>query len=394
MHKRKKKTKARRRAKILQERAWKAYHEDNLDMALKLVRQALVDGQDNPTLWNDSGLIHQAADLHDEAEKAWKNAILIAPDFAEPFANLAGLAAGHGRTVQAERLQRKAVDLDPACPMLRRRLAAYRAMLPELGTVPQSGVDATGLVVGTSGEPADASGLPRLAGYDWDKVNRELDERGYAVLEGLLSREQCEGLIELFDQDERFENTVVLDGSSGSGGSYRFFRCPLPWTVHQVRDGVYARLAPIANHVQELLGRTERWPATHGEFLAQCAAAGQERTTPILLRYRAPAENALHQDVWGRVYFPFQMAVTLSPRARDGRDGFEGGELVLADGAGDRKSQQLKVPTTQGDAVVFCTRERLTRFGDTYALHGVRHGMAPLTRGERYVVGIPFHNYK
>lgn len=398
MHKKKRKTKARRRAKKLQERAWEEVDNGNLDMAVKLLRQALAEGNDNPSLWNDWGLIQDLAGDGEEAEKAFRNAILIAPAYAEAYANLAAFVARRGRTIQAARLQRQAVEKEPNSEDYRQRLAAYEALLPEetedvLQT--ETPVPAQANVPAVPDAPAQSEPLIpieeglRFTSYDWDDVERQLAEDGCVLLKGLLSPEECEDLIALYPQRELFEKTVFLSGESGGGGSYRFFRTPLPDTVGELRAGVYARLVSLANRWQGFLERPERWPATHQGFLEQCAAEGQERNTPILLRYRAPAENRLHQDVWGRVYFPFQLAVTLS--ARD--ESFQGGAFVMEEGVG-RQARRIEVPTSQGDAVIFCTRERLVPFGQAWAVRSVRHGMGPLTAGERYVVGIPFHSYK
>lgn len=405
MSKKKVKVKARRRARKHQDRAWKAAAEGNLDLARKGLRQALAECQDNPEIWNDYGVIlHQSGDL-EEAEKALRNAILIAPDYAEAYANLAGLVSRLGRTIQAERLQSRAVKLAPEDRTFGEQLEAYRALLPDDATVPAPAPEPRELEV-----EADADRILRLDRYDWTAIERDLAERGCALLEGLLAPEDCRGLIDLWDRDERFEKTVRLPpcegtdplrAEAGEAGAYRFFRRPLPEVVRRLRSAVYARLVPVVDDWNRRLGREQRWPASHRAFLAQCAEAGQTRTTPILLRYMAPAVNELHQDVWGRIYFPLQLAVTLS--LRDGQEGFppkgpggafSGGAFVLADDSTGRRARRLEIATSRGDGVIFCTRERLVRFAGGYACQAVRHGMARLTAGERYVLGVPFHDYK
>lgn len=389
MSKKKAKIKARRRARKLQDQAWEAAEADNLQLAHKLLDQALRERQDHPEIWNDYGLILQQMGQHAKAEKALRNAILIAPRYAEAYANLAALVAGLGRTIQAERLQRQAVAHAPDSVSYRERLAAYQALVPDDDsdrTVPEPRED-TDFVHA-------AEEVLELDRYDWTDVERQLTEQGYAVLERLLSVDDCVALSSLYPDDERFEKTVNLEGAAGQHGAYRFFRRPLPLPVQQMREAVYARLVPIANRWNEMLGRADRWPSSQRAFLAQCEAAGQSRTTPILLRYRAPAVNHLHQDVWGKVYFPLQLAITLSARGQSHREGFRGGAFVFADEASGRKSRRAEIPTDRGDGVLFCTRERLVPFGTTYALQGVRHGMAPLFEGERYVLGVPFHDYK
>ena len=137
------------------------------------------------------------------------------------------------------------------------------------------------------------------------------------------------------------------------------------------------------------LGRGKRYPESHAAFLARCREAGQQRSPVILIHYQAPAVNELHRDVWGELTFPLQLAVTLS-----GRDGISGGEFVLADQGPGKGAQRHEIATARGDGILFCTRDRLVRHGEGHALQGVVHGMAPLSTGERYVLGCPFHDYR
>ena len=386
----KQRKKASRRAKKHVVKAWTAVEENNLKLALEESRLALKECQTNANVWTDCGLIFELAGELGEAERALRNALLLAPDRAETYAYLARIAARLDRTVQAARLQRKAVELEPACAMFRAQLETYEALLPTVDERAPSATEAT------SRDESDRVErfASRLDVYDWRDVRDSLAERGYVVLTGLLTCEECVALKQLYGDDERFEKTVTLAGDHGAGGGYRFFREPLPAQVAQLRSAVYARIATIANDWMERIGKPDRFPDTHAEFLEQCAAAGQSRTTPILLCYRAPAVNHLHQDVWGRVVFPLQLAVTLSARRRENADGFVGGEFVFADDIAGRNAEKWEVPTDEGDAVLFCTRDRLVRVAGSFALQPVLHGMAELTAGERYVLGVPFHSYK
>ena len=75
-------------------------------------------------------------------------------------------------------------------------------------------------------------------------------------------------------------------------------------------------------------------------------------------------------------------------------EGFRGGEFLLCDVPETRKAKTQVVPAGQGDAIVFCTRDRLATVGGTYGLQPVMHGAAPITRGTRVVLGVPFHEYR
>lgn len=377
--------KALRRAHKLGERAWAAAEAGELYLACKEMRRALGERQDNPVLWNDYALILEMTGEPKEAEKALRNAILIAPGYAEGYANLAALVARGGRAVEAERLQRRAVELAPERPDLREQLELYAAVRPE----PEATDEASW--AGRSDD--EAAGMLALDSYDWPAIEEALTEQGACVLPALLAAGECQTLIGLFDQDDFFEKTVHLAGDAGSQGAYRFFRRPFPRAIEQLRGEVYPRLAGLANRWNAWLKRKERWPLSHQRMLAQCAEERQTRPTPILLRYVAPAVNELHRDISGRFYFPIQLTVTLSRRASEQAPGFEGAEFVLADTGRGAKGQRLEFPTGEGDGVLFCTGERLVRFGSGWALQSVGHGMALLTSGERFALGIPFHDY-
>jgi hypothetical protein len=201
----------------------------------------------------------------------------------------------------------------------------------------------------------------------------------------------------MFDREELFAKTVVMDRPEFGQGVYRYFRAPVPTVVDILRRSVYPHAARVANAWEELLGEPARFPPGWDAFREECARAGQTTPTPILLRYAPGGFNALHRDLRGSVFFPLQMAVVLSPRADpDAPDsgGFTGGEFLFCDVPERRKSRRREVAAGLGDAVLFCTRDRLVRVGDVYGLQPVKHGAARVTAGTRFVLGVPFHEYR
>src|SRR5262249_7892242 len=141
---------------------------------------------------------------------------------------------------------------------------------------------------------------------------------------------------------------------------------------------------------QTLLGETEHYPAQWEDFRRECANAGQTTPTPILLKYGPGGFNALHRDIRGKVFFPIQFAVVLSSRADPNisdSQGFLGGDFLFCDVPETRKSKRQQLSAGQGDAVLFCTRDRLVNVGGVYGLQPVKHGVSPIEAGTRFVLG-------
>lgn len=230
------------------------------------------------------------------------------------------------------------------------------------------------------------SALPLpLPGED---LERDLDERGCAVVPALLQRQQCDALAALYAHPDGFRSRVVMELHGYGRGEYRYFAYPLPPLVQRLRETWYPRLAPIANRWHELMGLATRFPATHAEFLARCHAAGQLRPTPLLLQYGAGDYNCLHQDLYGEQIFPLQLAVLLSEPGRD----FDGGEFVLTEQRPRMQSRPEVVPLRQGDAVVFAVNQRpVTGSRGVYRV-AMRHGVSRLRAGHRHTLGIIFHD--
>ena len=233
---------------------------------------------------------------------------------------------------------------------------------------------------------ADVGG--RLRVYDWDAVAEDLDVRGYAMLEALLSPQECTALASQYEDDGRFRSRVVMGRHGFGRGEYRYFSYPLPELVAELRTAVYPRLAPIANRWSASMGMAVRYPATHADFIARCHAAGQQRPTPLLLQYGADDYNCLHQDLYGEHVFPLQMAILLSEPGRD----FDGGEFVLTEQRPRMQSRAEVVPLRQGDAVVFAVHQRPVQGTRGSYRVNLRHGVSRVRGGHRHTLGIIFHD--
>jgi hypothetical protein len=177
--------------------------------------------------------------------------------------------------------------------------------------------------------------------------------------------------------------------SHGFGrGEYKYFADPLPDLIVGLRRGLYRRLAPLADRWNAAMGNDVRYPAGHEAFRARCHAAGQTRPTPLLLRYRPGDYNCLHQDVYGAHVFPLQVAILLSEPGRD----FTGGEFVLTEQRPRMQSRAEVVNLSQGDGVIFAVRERPVQGARGAYRVNMRHGVSRLRSGERFTLGVIFHD--
>jgi uncharacterized protein len=229
-----------------------------------------------------------------------------------------------------------------------------------------------------------------VARIDWKRVAGDLDQWGFARIPSVLGARECASLSALYDRDGAFRKTISMDAHRFGSGEYRYFRYPLPGLVQRLRTALYPHLARIANAWQERLGDPARFEPTLRDFVRRCHAEGQERPTPLLLRYAAGGFNNLHQDLYGAIAFPLQVTILLS---RPGID-FEGGEFLLVEQRPRQQSRGCAVALERGEAIVFATRERPVAGarGDYRAAQ--RHGVSPLRSGGRTALGIIFHDAK
>lgn len=228
----------------------------------------------------------------------------------------------------------------------------------------------------------------RIAAMDWRRIGAELDGHGAAATGVLLSPAECLGLRALWGAADTFRSHIVMARHGFGRGEYGYFREPLPPLVAGLRAGLWPFLAPRANAWSEALGEARRFPPDHAAFRAECHAAGQARPTPLLLRYGPGDWNALHQDLYGELAFPLQVAFLLSAPERE----FQGGEFVLAEQRPRQQSRAEVVRLRQGEGVVFATNRRPVR--GSRGVHAVRlrHGVSRLHAGERFTLGVIFHD--
>jgi hypothetical protein len=226
---------------------------------------------------------------------------------------------------------------------------------------------------------------------NWQEALSHLDREGFVLLSGILAEETCSELAAGYADDHRFRSRVEMARYAFGQGEYKYFTYPLPEIVQQLRSSLYPRLALLANDwAARLEKELPRYPEKLSEFIEHCHRAGQKRPTPLLLKYRAGDFNCLHQDLYGDMVFPFQITVFLSQPERD----FTGGEFVLVEQQPRRQSRAHVLSPNQGDAVIFAVHHRPVRGARGYYRANLRHGISTVRSGERYTLGIIFHDAK
>lgn len=223
---------------------------------------------------------------------------------------------------------------------------------------------------------------------DWARVGAELDEAGVARLGPLLTPAECRALAALYEEPDRFRSRVVMARHGFGRGEYQYFAHPLPAVVARLRGQLWAGLRPIANRWNAALGLPERYPAEHAEFLRTCHAAGQDRPTPLLLRYGPGDHNCLHQDLYGAHVFPLQVVVLLSAPG----EAFTGGEFVLTEQRPRRQSRAEVVPLAEGEAAAFAVHHRPVQGSRGVYRAVLRHGVSRVRSGQRHSLGLIFHD--
>jgi uncharacterized protein len=223
---------------------------------------------------------------------------------------------------------------------------------------------------------------------NWDSVHHSLNEKGYASPKGLLSKEECNHFSGMYSDDYRYRNTINMQRYRFGKGEYKYFNYPLPPALHELREELYRPLSTIANEWMQKLSLNTIFPEKHYQLIDTCKSHHQNRPTPLILRYGAGGFNTLHQDLYGDIYFPFQVVVALTQHGHD----FEGGQFVLTEQVPRAQSKAEVLTPDQGDAVIFTTNFRPVKGTRGYYRANMKHGISEVKSGVRYALGIIFHD--
>jgi hypothetical protein len=228
----------------------------------------------------------------------------------------------------------------------------------------------------------------RVDGCDWSATIAVLDHVGVGLAGQVLNRRECRAVVDLYDDDARFRSTIDMARHRFGEGQYRYFATPLPEVVRDLRAAFWPHLLPVAREWAARRDQPAPWPDDLDEWLAQCHAAGQTRSTPLILRYDSGDWNALHRDLYGDLVFPLQVVVGLD---RPGTD-FAGGEFVVVEQRPRAQSRATVTEIAQGDALVFTTRDRPIRTNRGWSAAPMRHGLSTVRSGRRHALGLVFHD--
>ena len=230
--------------------------------------------------------------------------------------------------------------------------------------------------------------IPMIDSPDWTAYRQTLSETGYALLPPLLSAADCNQLAEQFDEPDLFRKTILMQKHGYGHGEYKYFTYPLPPVVEALRHTLYEQLSPVANDWNEKLSLAQRYPNDLDAWLKTCHNVGQILPTPLMLKYKTGDWNALHQDMYGELYFPFQAVLFLNQPGQD----FIGGEFVLLEQRPRMQSRAIVLQPEQGQILLFTTKFRPEKGTRGYYRIGMRHGVSEVKSGQRMTLGLIFHD--
>lgn len=223
---------------------------------------------------------------------------------------------------------------------------------------------------------------------NWAAVTESMNDKGYAVIPRILAANLCEALISEYPNETGYRKTIQMESHGYGMGQYKYYSYPLPAPVQQLRELVYPYIAPIANNWMNVLNIDKQFPDTLAELTQLCHQHGQLRPTPLILKYGEGGFNAMHQDLYGEIFFPMQLVVCLNEPGKD----FTGGEFVLVEQRPRMQSKAIVLNPGKGDMLLLTTNFRPAKGSKGYHRVNMRHGVSELRSGERHTLGIIFHD--
>jgi uncharacterized protein len=228
----------------------------------------------------------------------------------------------------------------------------------------------------------------KIAEIDWQRVTGELNQKGYAIVPQFLPNQSCEELIQKYNDSDLYRKTITMERHSFGLGEYRYFKYPLPDLIQTVRGAIYPKLAPVANAWMKMLNMERQFPDTFVELQRLCHDKNQTKPTVLILKYGKGGYNTLHQDLYGDIFFPFQLVFFLN----EPDDDYTGGEFVLTQQIPRAQSKAIVLRPHKGDMLIITTNFRPIKGSKGYYRAQMKHGVSEVHNGERHTLGIIFHD--
>ena len=230
--------------------------------------------------------------------------------------------------------------------------------------------------------------MQRFAQVNWADAADSMHAKGYASVKAVLTEEECDQLVTQYTEESSYRKTIVMEHHGYGLGQYKYYSYPLPAVVQQLREVVYPYIAPMANKWMQVLDIDKQFPTTLTGLTGLCHQHGQLRPTPLILKYNTGGFNAMHQDLYGEIYFPMQLVICLNQPGTD----FNGGEFVLVEQRPRMQSKATVLNPCKGDMLLFTTNFRPVLGSKGYYRVNMKHGVSEVTAGNRYTLGIIFHD--
>jgi hypothetical protein len=228
----------------------------------------------------------------------------------------------------------------------------------------------------------------KIAYVDWQTVTGEMNEKGYTLVSKFLRGQYCDERISKYHNSDLYRKTITMERHRFGLGEYKYFKYPLPDLIRTIRTGIYPKLAPIANAWMKMLSIERYFPDMFDDLQRLCHDHNQTKPTVLILKYGKGGHNTLHQDLYGDIFFPFQLVFFLNEPDYD----YTGGEFVLTEQIPRAQSKAIVLKPHKGDMLIITTNFRPIKGSKGYFRAQMRHGVSEVHNGERHVLGIIFHD--
>ena len=215
-----------------------------------------------------------------------------------------------------------------------------------------------------------------------------MNAKGYSLVPRFLNDQYCKERIDEYGNEDIYRKTITMERHSFGLGEYKYFKYPLPDLIHTIREAVYPKLVPIANMWMKMLNIKRYYPDEFDELQKLCHQNNQLKPTVLILKYGKGGYNTLHQDLYGDIFFPFKLVFFLNEVDTD----YSGGEFVLTQQIPRAQSKAIVLRPRKGGMLIITTNFRPMNGSKGYYRAQMRHGVSEVRSGDRYVLGIIFHD--